>query len=460
MDSKYSYETVCEESEDEWLALSRYYLREKMKSKSRFYYYILIVSILYGFQYYINNKITPVGDQTAFLDYAKEFHYNYLEFGINRYLTWSSRLLIESATLFFSVHDKLFILASIIASFFLLLPSKKLTPNLPWLPGFLIFIFLPASEFLSAGSIPTYINYVFPASFLLFSLYYRYSDKWWVQCFTFLSFVFAVMNEQLAVYAFLWIIFELIRDWNVIAYRYRNILFSFVSLTGIFSAKLSPGNTVRFEQNVASWFPNYVHLNPLQKLGLGILETGDGIFSISFAFVFVFLIVLIVLSALKKNFTSLILSSFTLLAIFSQKLEWRNILFTLSSVSKIARESGTFDYNVVYFGAVIYNIVLFMMLMYSVWTLTKNSDRLWIVYIFGIGLIGRLLISFSPTLYASSTRTYLPIMLSLFIITCYFLNDIYLYFKAELVLLFFFVCSRGIFCTNYSIIKVVYTFKD
>lgn len=429
MDSKSLNETVCEESEDEWIAMSSYYLREKMKSKSRFYYYILIVSILYGFQYYINNKITPVGDQTAFLDYAKEFHYKYLEFGINRYLTWSSRLLIESATLFFSVHDKLFILASIIASFFLLLPSKKLTPNLPWLPGILIFIFLPASEFLSAGSIPTYINYVFPASFLLFSLYYRYSDKWWVQCFTFLSFVFAVMNEQLAVYAFLWIVFELIRDWKVIAYRYRNILFSFVSLTGIFSAKLSPGNTVRFEQNVASWFPNYVHLNPLKKLGLGILETGDGIFSISFAFVFVFLIVLIVLSALKKNFTSLILSSFTLLAIFSQKLEWRNILFTLSSVSKIARESGTFDYNVVYFGAVIYNIVLFMMLMYSVWTLTKNSDRLWIVYIFGIGLIGRLLISFSPTLYASSTRTYLPIMLSLFIITCYFLNDIYLYFK-------------------------------
>lgn len=87
MDSKYPNETVCEESEDEWLALSRYYLREEMKSKSRFYYYILIVSILYGFQYYINNKITPVGDQTAFLDYAKEFHYNYLEFGINRYLT-------------------------------------------------------------------------------------------------------------------------------------------------------------------------------------------------------------------------------------------------------------------------------------------------------------------------------------------------------------------------------------
>ena len=279
-----------------------YCLREKMKSKSRFYCYILIISILYGFQYYINNKITPVGDQTAFLNYAKEFHHNYLEFGINRYLTWSSRLLIESATLFFSVHDKLFIIASIIASFFLLLPSKKICPNLPWIPGLFIFIFLPASEFLSAGSIPTYINYVFPASFLLFSLYYRYSDKWWVQCLAFLSFVFAIMNEQLAVYAFLWIVFELIRDWKVITFRYRNILYGLVSLTGILSAKFSPGNTLRFEKNVESWFPNFVHLNPFQKIGLGILETGDGIFSVSFGFIFVFLIVLVVLSFYKKNF--------------------------------------------------------------------------------------------------------------------------------------------------------------
>ncbi|RSK00328.1 hypothetical protein D8783_08260 [Streptococcus sp. A12] len=72
-----------------------------MKNSKRFYLYIFIVSLLYAIQYYINNKITPVGDQTAFLKYAEEFQYNYLYFGIDRYFTWSSRLLIESATLFF-----------------------------------------------------------------------------------------------------------------------------------------------------------------------------------------------------------------------------------------------------------------------------------------------------------------------------------------------------------------------
>ena len=75
-----------------------------MKNSKRFYLYILIVAVLYAIQYYINNKITPVGDQTAFVKYAEEYHYNYLFFGIDRYFTWSSRLLIESATLLFSIH--------------------------------------------------------------------------------------------------------------------------------------------------------------------------------------------------------------------------------------------------------------------------------------------------------------------------------------------------------------------
>ena len=42
-----------------------------MKNSKRFYLYIFIVAVLYGIQYYINNKITPVGDQTAFLKYAE-----------------------------------------------------------------------------------------------------------------------------------------------------------------------------------------------------------------------------------------------------------------------------------------------------------------------------------------------------------------------------------------------------
>lgn len=400
-----------------------------MKNSKRFYLYIFIVSVLYAIQYYINNKITPVGDQTAFLKYAEEFQYNYLYFGIDRYFTWSSRLLIESATLLFSVHEKLFVIVSALATFVFLLPSKKFSKELPWLPGFLIFICIPASEFLSAGSIPTYVNYILPTSFMLFSLYFRHSSNLLVKIASFVSFVFAVMQEQLAIYAFLWIVFELIRDWKINSDRNWNILFVVVSSLGILSAKLAPGNTIRFMKNVDSWFPNFINLNSIQKVGLGILETGDGLLSVSFAFVTLFLIVSVILSIYKNNFTSFILSIVVLLTILSHKFEWRSILFTLSAVSKLARESGTFEFNFVYLGAVLFYFVILFILLFIIWSLSDSKDKVWLSYLFIIGLLGRMVISFSPTLYASDTRTYLPIMLSVFIITCKFINEIYLKIK-------------------------------
>ena len=400
-----------------------------MKNSKRFYFYIFIIAILYAIQFYINNKITPVGDQTAFLKYAEEFQYNYLYFGIDRYFTWSSRLLIESATLLFSVHEKLFVVVSVLATFVLLLPSKKFSKELPWLPGFLIFICIPASEFLSAGSIPTYVNYIFPASFLLFSLYFRYSSNQLVKITSFVSFVFAVMQEQLAIYAFLWIVFELIRDWKINSDRNWNILFVVAASLGILSAKLAPGNTIRFMKNVDSWFPNFINLNSIQKVGLGILETGDGLLSVSFAFVTLFLIVSVILSIYKNNFTSFLLSTVVLLTVLSHKFEWRSVLFTLSAVSKVARESGTFEFNFVYFGAVLFYFVILLILLFIIWSLSDSKDKVWLSYLFIIGLLGRMVISFSPTLYASDTRTYLPIMLSVFIITCKFINEIYLKMK-------------------------------
>ena len=363
------------------------------------------------------------------MKYAEEFQYNYLYFGIDRYFTWSSRLLIESATLFFSVHEKLFVIVSALATFVFLLPSKKFSKELPWLPGFLIFICIPASEFLSAGSIPTYVNYILPASFMLFSLYFRYSSNLWVKIASFVSFVFAIMQEQLAIYAFLWIVFELIRDWKINSDRNWNILFVVAASLGILSAKLAPGNTIRFMKNVDSWFPNFINLNSIQKVGLGILETGDGLLSVSFAFVTLFLIVSVILSIYKNNFTSFILSTVVLLTVLSHKFEWRSVLFTLSAVSKLARESGTFEFNFVYFGAVLFYFVILLILLFIIWSLSDSKDKVWLSYLFIIGLLGRMVISFSPTLYASDTRTYLPIMLSVFIITCKFINEIYLKMK-------------------------------
>ena len=387
---------------------------------------LCLSSFIYAIQFYINNKITPVGDQTAFLEYAKEFHYNYLFFGIDRYFTWSSRLLIESATLLFSVHEKLFIAAAFLATLLLVYALRKLTPPLPWLPALLIFIFLPATEFLSAGSIPTYVNYIFPASLLLFALFFRESKNIWINMASFLCFLIAIMQEQLAVYAFLWLLFEAVLAKKDKKPLQGNLCYLALSGVGILSAKLSPGNALRLEKNIVSWFPNFPNLDIFQKLGLGFLETGDNLLSTSFAFVMIFLLVLFVYALHKKNVTAIALSGFIVFNIFSQKMGWNTIFGTLTGISKVARESGTFSFNITYLSAVAFYDLLLLMILYALWLVVSDfKEKLWLTYLFVIGFIGRMVISLSPTLYASSTRTFLPLMISLFIITCRLLYHLY-----------------------------------
>ena len=173
-------------------------------------------------------------------------------------------------------------------------------------------------------------------------------------------------------------------------------------------------------------------MNIFQKLGLGFLETGDNLLSTSFAFVMVFLLVLFVYALHKKNVTALALSGFVILNIFSQKMGWNTIFGTLTGISKVARESGTFSFNITYMSAVAFYGLLLLMILYALWLVVSDcKEKIWLTYLFVIGFIGRMVISLSPTLYASSTRTFLPLMISLFIITCRLLYYLYTEYQKE-----------------------------
>lgn len=84
---------------------------------------------------------SQAGDQTWFASQAIKYNYNYLQFGIDRYFNWSSRLLIESATMFFfSVNQTLFV----VFIFLLLVVFWKALAN----------IFLSDNSFAMKMSIP------------------------------------------------------------------------------------------------------------------------------------------------------------------------------------------------------------------------------------------------------------------------------------------------------------------
>ena len=267
---------------------------------------------------------------------------------------------------------------------------------------------------------------------MLFALFFRESKNIWINIASLLCFLVAIMQEQLAVYAFLWLLFETVLAKKDKKPLLGNLCYLALSALGILSAKLSPGNALRLEKNIVSWFPNFPNLNIFQKLGLGFLETGDNLLSTSFAFVMVFLLVLFVYALHKKNVTALALSGFVILNIFSQKMGWNTIFGTLTGISKVARESGTFSFNITYMSAVAFYGLLLLMILYALWLVVSDcKEKIWLTYLFVIGFIGRMVISLSPTLYASSTRTFLPLMISLFIITCRLLYYLYTEYQKE-----------------------------
>ena len=73
--------------------------------------YYAFISFLFTLESII--YINDAGDQTRFAHMAKK--YDFFEFAIYRYKTWSSRLLIESTTMFMSNHYLFFDLTMLIS---------------------------------------------------------------------------------------------------------------------------------------------------------------------------------------------------------------------------------------------------------------------------------------------------------------------------------------------------------
>lgn len=408
---------------------------EKLLKFKKVYFglFVVIVSALFAYRFYQANSIYPVGDQMGFIVHAQQIDFNYLYFAIFRYTTWSSRLLIESATMYFSLHELIFLFSASIATLILLTCSKKLCPNLPILPGILLFIFFPRTLFVSAGPIPTYTNYIFPASLLIFSLYYRASKYMLIKILSMIFFVFSIMQEQLAVYSFLWLLFECVRNFKNRSLKKFDIVYLTFSICAILSVKLSPGNSIRMIQETQNWFPNFNRLNLIQKISLGILESGENLLTISKTYLFIpfFLVLILIFSLLTKRVLSFILSAFVILLMIVSKFKFKLSLYKIFLISKNVKKTGLFVNNIENYSAVFIYLVVFISILLSLYCVIDKEKRVWYVYLLTIGMVGRMLVSFSPTIYDSGPRTHLPVMISLFIISCGLISDLILLFNRK-----------------------------
>ncbi len=339
---------------------------------------------------------------------------NYL---IERYQTWSSRLLIDFLTVILVKVPKqciIFILSLVYTLISYNISNltnydRKIVKNIVICS---LMLFFPFWIERSAGIISTNVNYVFPVLFSLICLNYfiklEKNDIKNKRFFIYiLPFLIATDSEQITLVAFIGFITYFIYCKYSKKSPSRYLLMYFCLLIAkIFFIVLCPGNKLRYGKEIIDWYKEYNNFNFIYKIYIGITYSTGVLFANPYIIVLfsISIFILTLFKSKKKLFFLIALISFVL-----------NLLLSLNCFN-IGDYFWTKEPN--YNFIIIIPILLFIV---NFLLLVINFEKNWLIFvsIYVLGFLSHLLIAFSPTIYASSFRTGTILYFS-FIILNYF----------------------------------------
>ncbi|MCB4956589.1 hypothetical protein LGW92_06330 [Streptococcus mutans] len=422
-----------------------------IKNHYRLLLFYFIVSIIFTLELVV--YINDAGDQTIFAHELSK--HGFFEYAIYRYQTWSSRLLIESVTMFMSGHHYIIFDISLLGLTFLFLYALKqiILPEKGYLyvkyslPIVFIVIF-PGVLFTSAGLIPTVTNYLFPMFALVIGWCLLNQKNNFSVLLAFIAISFAFMQEQFTVLGFLIIGFLLIAEFvknQKINMRYLGAFG--VSLLGLISAFFSPGSDSRLSQETATWYPGFNKLSLITKILKGYLETNRIIFvTAELNIFFMLLLIIIILSLLKKQFFSTVAISFIVYTLIINKLGISNLFTAIQKIvdtQNVRKNHLYFSIKENLYPLIIYTALLLIITVVIFYLFEEKIKGLLAVVILVAGYASRMLVSLSPTIYASQLRTYIPLLFAVFIVILLLLKEGYPLLKEKVR------CQEGKFKSNY-----------
>ncbi len=349
---------------------------------------------------------------------------------MSRYNTWSSRVVIE---FFLALIAKNRILWRVLDTFVMVLGAVsiskifncKQSAETNWTICAFVLC-MPVTLYTSAGWVATTLNYSWAAFLGLFSMVpikkilYHEKINWYEYIFYFAAMIYAANQEQmclilLAVYvAFSCYMFY--RDkkisWFLIAGTVLNLAMIIFILT-------CPGNANRKAAEVVNWFPDYNDMSFFRKIEMGVSST---LFEFIMKPNFVFLIFsLILFLCVNSKFRNTIYSFIAMVPIASSVIFGflTNILGEeFSKVVEIKNSMTPYGTGIHFVPRTwVPDIILFLVcaaIIISLYMLFDDKKMfLFAVFILLLGFGSRIIMSFSPTIWASGLRTfmfmYLPI---------------------------------------------------
>lgn len=385
--------------------------------------YYAFISFLFTLESII--YINDAGDQTSFAHMAQK--YGFFEFAIYRYKTWSSRLLIESVTMFMSNHYLLFdvtVLISVAIFFYcfngIFLREEKYR-KLQFVSPVIFLLSFPSLFFTSAGLIATVTNYLFPMISFVIAWYCIIQEKHWYTILSLPFLVFACMQEQFTVYAFILFVFALISSYLECKRINKNyFIATCVSLLGLVSGLFCPGFANRLTTETKIWYPGFETISFPVKIIKGYLETNRVLFVTSeLNIVYLLLVLIIVVSIMKKQYFATFVSGTVIYTVITQRLGMNSLLTAVQRTIDNQNKSeipNYFSLKENLYPIVLYTLILCIVAVVVFMIFKEWKGGLTALVVLAAGYASRMTVSLSPTIYASGLRTYTPLIFSFVIV--------------------------------------------
>lgn len=402
----------------------------------------------YGFPYVLafamllvwNAQLNACGDDLYFASALQNGGRTIGAFLNERYQTWSSRILIEAVTVWLTQHIWLWRVLNALVMTGLAAFSARLVQEKSALVSWglcAMVLLIPESALGDAGWIATQLNYTWPAMCALIALVplkraicgQRLAA--WEALAAVPALLFAANQEQFCVALLAIFAAGIMKT----AYTYRRMprfCLAQLLITGacLLVIVLCPGNRMRYQSEVSTWFPGFEELTLLNKIEIGFSSTGYALVMNKNAVFAGFALLLATLVWMKRtDFLSRMVSAAPAAASVMMGYFPNTLAAFLPRVSRMRdalHETGT-GATLRSIGTLIPDVflgALFVCVVFGLMVALGRKAGTSAVYVLCVGLGIRMMLGFSPTIWASGVRTFVPLYAVLIALSGLLLREI------------------------------------
>ena len=345
----------------------------------------------------------------------------------SRYFNWTSRLVIETTEVVFCGYLPMFVWKIINIGMYILLyysistifikKEDKTTKNLLKI----LLLCFPILTVMGAGWMSTMNNYLWVLATGIYAMIpikkILKNEKIKIgESITFLlATIYATNQEQMSGIMFLTYSYFMIEFIRTKKLKITTIIIYLISIASLIIILTCPGNEVRKELEIERWYPEFANQTIIQKIENGIASMMDYAVHKT-RIIYCIFIGLIGYTAVKSKDTKL--KKIIGLSPIAITLGY-NILFSvLEDVKRTEFLNGNLF---LLFKTIVYAVLIILIGVSLYQLMCKNKEKSLIlrylpIIIYFIGIVSRLVIAFSPTIYASEERTSMFLYASMIIL--------------------------------------------